>query len=66
VHPAYALDSLKIRALGWRPEIPFEDGLLATAEWYRANEWWWRPIKEGDERYRAYYDAQYGQRNRQV
>jgi dTDP-glucose 4,6-dehydratase len=42
----YALDSSKVRALGWRPEIPFEDGLLATTEWYRQNEWWWRPITD--------------------
>jgi dTDP-glucose 4,6-dehydratase len=62
----YALDSSRIRALGWRPEIPFEDGLLDTVEWYRQNEWWWRPIKEADERFRAFYDTQYGQRNRQA
>jgi dTDP-glucose 4,6-dehydratase len=58
----YALDSTKLRALGWRPEIPFDEGLLATVEWYRQNEWWWRPIKERDEHYRAYYEAQYGPR----
>jgi dTDP-glucose 4,6-dehydratase len=60
----YALDSSKIGALGWRPEIAFEDGLLDTVEWYRQNEWWWRPIKEHDERYRSYYQAQYGDRAR--
>jgi dTDP-glucose 4,6-dehydratase len=58
----YALDSTRLRSLGWRPEIPFEDGLLGTVEWYRQNEWWWRPIKERDEQYRAYYEAQYGRR----
>jgi dTDP-glucose 4,6-dehydratase len=58
----YALDSTKLRGLGWRPEIPFEDGLLGTVEWYRQNEWWWRPIKERDDQYRAYYEAQYGRR----
>jgi dTDP-glucose 4,6-dehydratase len=58
----YALDSTKLRALGWRPEIPFDEGLLATVEWYRQNEWWWRPIKERDEHFRAYYEVQYGRR----
>ena len=24
------------------------------------NEWWWRPIKEQDPAFRAYYEAQYG------
>ena len=32
----------------------------ATVEWYRQNEWWWRPIKDGDPAFRAYYDTQYG------
>ena len=58
----YALDSSKIRALGWQPEIPFDEGLRSTIAWYQQNEWWWRPIKERDEQYRAYYHAQYGQR----
>jgi dTDP-glucose 4,6-dehydratase len=56
----YALDSSKLRGLGWMPKIPFPEGLHGTVEWYRQNEWWWRPIKERDEQYRAYYAAQYG------
>ncbi len=58
----YALDSAKLRALGWHPQIRFDDGLRGTVEWYRQNEWWWRPVKERDERYRAFYEAQYGRR----
>ena len=58
----YALDTAKIRALGWRPEADFADGLAATVDWYRRNEWWWRPIKEQDPAFKAYYDAQYGKR----
>ena len=58
----YSLDTSKLRALGWAPSVPFEGGLAATVEWYRANEWWWRPIKEQDPAFRAYYQAQYGGR----
>ena len=58
----YALDSSKLRGLGWRPEVAFDDGLAATVAWYRENEWWWRPIKDGDPAFRAYHDAQYGRR----
>ena len=58
----YALDTGKLRALGWQPEVPFEEGLARTVAWYRENDWWWRPIKEQDAAFRAYYDAQYGAR----
>jgi dTDP-glucose 4,6-dehydratase len=59
----YALDSTKLMALGWHPEVEFETGLSKTVEWYRSNEWWWRPIKERDPAFRAYYETQYGRRS---
>jgi len=58
----YCLDTSKLRALGWAPEVPFEQGLRDTIEWYRRNEWWWRPIKEQDPAFRSYYQAQYERR----
>jgi len=58
----YALDTAKLESLGWRPAVPFDRGLAETVEWYRTHESWWRPIKEGDEAYQAYYRAQYGGR----
>ena len=60
----YAVDTSKLRGLGWSPAVPFEQGLAATVAWYAANESWWRPIKEHDAGYRAYYEAQYGNRAR--
>ena len=60
----YSLDTTKTRALGWAPTVPFADGLRATIDWYQANEWWWRPIKEEDATFKAYYEAQYGGRER--
>jgi dTDP-glucose 4,6-dehydratase len=53
----YALDSAKVRALGWRPAHSFDAALAATVEWYRSHEAWWRPIKSGA--FRAYYARQY-------
>ncbi len=41
----YAINAAKLRALGWRPQIPFDEGLTATVQWYRENEAWWRPLK---------------------
>jgi dTDP-glucose 4,6-dehydratase len=54
----YSLSSDKVRALGWEAQVRFEEGLAATVEWYRDNEWWWEPIRSGD--YRAYYERHYG------
>ncbi len=59
----YSLDTSKLRALGWAPVHDFEEGLARTVAWYRENEWWWRPIKEQDPAFAAYYQAQYGQRS---
>jgi dTDP-glucose 4,6-dehydratase len=42
--------------------VPFEAGLAATVQWYRENEWWWRPIKEHDPAFKSYYQAQYERR----
>ena len=52
----------KLRAMGWAPQVEFEQGLAETVAWYQANEWWWRPIKERDPGYKAYIEAQYGKR----
>ncbi len=54
----YALDTTKLRALGWQPAHPFDVALAATVAWYRANESWWRPLKSGE--FLAYYRRQYG------
>jgi len=59
----YALDSSKLRSLGWKPRVQFAKGLAETVDWYKKNEGWWRPIKEHDPAFRAYYDTQYGSRN---
>ncbi|NUW44913.1 dTDP-glucose 4,6-dehydratase [Nonomuraea rhodomycinica] len=37
----YSLDDTRLRALGYRPRVPFEQGLKETVEWYAANRDWW-------------------------
>lgn len=42
----YSVDISKIAAeLGYRPEVPFEQGLSETVQWYRDNRDWWEPLK---------------------
>ena len=54
----YSLSSDKVRALGWEPQMRFDQGLERTVAWYRDNAWWWEPIRSGE--YRAYYQRHYG------
>jgi dTDP-glucose 4,6-dehydratase len=40
----YALDCSKIKKLGWRPKYKFEEAIEETINWYKNNEWWWKPL----------------------
>ena len=44
----YSVDIGKITALGWSRQRSLDEALEATVAWYRANEWWWRPLKASD------------------
>jgi dTDP-glucose 4,6-dehydratase len=58
----YCLDTSKLKGLGWRPQADFHEGLRQTVAWYRENEWWWRPIKDQNPAFKAYYAQQYTNR----
>jgi dTDP-glucose 4,6-dehydratase len=55
----YSLDCGKLRAMGWTPAVPFDEGLRRTVEWYRENPRWWRPIKETSPAFREHYQRHY-------
>ncbi len=43
----YSVDITKISdELGYRPQVPFEQGLADTVEWYRSRRDWWEPLKQ--------------------
>ena len=43
----YAIDASKIKSdLGWEPTVTFEAGLEDTIDWYLANTWWWKPLRD--------------------
>jgi len=54
----YAVDSSKLRALGWAPSVDLEEGVKRTVAWYQERRDWWEPIKTGA--YREYYRRHYG------
>ena len=58
----YAIDSSKLRRLGWTPaHMDFSSGLADTIAWYKAHEDWWHPAKETTEAlYREREDVRAG------
>lgn len=51
----YAIDYSKIeRELDWRPQYTLEAGIKEMVAWYRANQDWWKPMKESAG-YREWY-----------
>ncbi len=53
----YALNSKKIKKLGWKPQYNFKKAIEETIEWYKNNPEWWKKIKSGE--YLEYYKRQY-------
>ena len=35
----YAVDTAKIKELGWKPNFKFKDGIIDTCDWFIANKW---------------------------
>lgn len=56
----YALDSSRIRELGWRPRRRFAEGLAETVAWYREHGARWAESGKGD--FARYFERQYGER----
>lgn len=40
----YSLNWDRIRAMGWQPQVRFDEGLRQTVDWYVRNRAWWEPI----------------------
>ncbi|MHA1578940.1 MAG: dTDP-glucose 4,6-dehydratase [Candidatus Freyarchaeota archaeon] len=40
----YSLDCTKIKKLGWKPKHEFKEALRSTINWYKENQWWWKPL----------------------
>lgn len=53
----YALDTTRIKELGWEPRVTLAEGLEHTVDWYQRHPEWWRPLKTGE--YWDYYRKNY-------
>ena len=47
--------------LDWKPEIPFEEELQQTINWYENNSGWLSIVRGGE--YRSYYERYYENRD---
>lgn len=56
----YAINCDKLKMLGWRPQVKFQQGIQLTVDWYRHRSGWWKKIKTGE--YLKYYRKQYGRK----
>ncbi len=57
----YSLDTSRLKSLGWAPQVPFEEGLASTVEWYRSQDKWWKTIKSESQEYRQFHQKHYGE-----
>ena len=57
----YALTNEKLtRETGWEPQMHFDEGLIQTIDWYKANREWVSHVKSGE--YRHFYELNYANR----
>lgn len=53
----YAIDSAKVKKLGFKHAHTFDSGLKATVEWYLQHRDWWESLL--NQEYKKYYQKQY-------
>ncbi len=58
----YAIDSSKLRALGWGEKFDFKDAFPQTVLWYKDHAAWWQRIKQKQSGFKTYYKKAYGRR----
>ena len=56
----YAMSGEKIAALGWRPEVAWEEGLRRTVRWFAEHQDW---LERSLARSKEYFDTWYRQRS---
>ena len=43
----YAINGEKLKTLGWVRKHSLNEDLPKVVEWFKENEWWWKPLKKG-------------------
>lgn len=56
----YAVEIGKLKTLGWRAKVSFEEALGQTVEWYKTHATWWQKLRKKQKEFQEYYQLQYG------
>ncbi len=62
----YALDVTKVRSLGWKAKVGFEEALQRTVDWYLANREWLETIQSRSAQHREFLKKWYDDRMAQT
>ncbi|MBU1955833.1 MAG: dTDP-glucose 4,6-dehydratase [Candidatus Margulisbacteria bacterium] len=58
----YSLACEKVKKLGWKQSVSFEEGLAKTVAWYQKNQNWWDKIKQKKSDYQKFMNEYYLER----
>lgn len=58
----YAIDSSKLRALGWKEKAVFDRAFADTVLWYEYHQSWWKAIKAKQNEFQSFYRKAYAGR----
>ncbi len=58
----YAIDSSKLRALGWKEKHPFDRAFMDTVLWYETHQGWWKAIRAKKKDFVDFYKKAYTSR----
>jgi len=58
----YSIDCSKLKKLGYKPKVSFEQGIGMTVKWFQENRAWWERIKEKQKEYREFQGNWYKKR----
>ncbi len=58
----YAIDSSKLRVLGWKEKAVFDRAFADTVLWYEYHQSWWRAIKAKQNEFQSFYRKAYAGR----
>ncbi len=58
----YSIDCSKLKKLGYKPKVTFEQGIKQTVKWFKDNQAWWEKIKQKQAEFQRFQQDWYKNR----